>query len=371
MNRNVRLLMGTAMAAVLGLSSPAFAHDGHDHADEAPAASSNGPQRQPDGSVFLPKPSQRQIGVRTQLVKQQALARSHELAGKVIMDPNTGGKVQAMVMGRLVPGPDGLPHIGQTVRKGQVLAYIEPASGVLERSGQMALVAELRAAQALAQKRLTRLRELSDTVPRKELEAAESEVTSLAERARALSDGLAGRDVLKAPVTGVIASSAAVVGQVVDARELVFEVVDPTQLRIEALAYDPAMAQRLAGASLAVGGQKVPLRFLGAASSLRDQALPMLFKGSGESLSFLAVGMPVVVFVQEAATIPGYRVPSGALMKNPANQNIVWVKDQAERFEPRVVNLTPLDGTSIAVTSGLEDGDRVVVEHASLINQVR
>ncbi|MCH4590616.1 hypothetical protein L7A49_33005, partial [Achromobacter xylosoxidans] len=42
---------------------------------------------------------------------------------------------------------------------GQVLAYIEPASGVLERSGQMAQVAELRAGQALAQKRLARLRE--------------------------------------------------------------------------------------------------------------------------------------------------------------------------------------------------------------------
>lgn len=97
------------------------------------------------------------------------------------------------------------------------------------------------------------------------------------------------------------------------------------------------MAQNLAGAALAVGGQKVPLSFVGAASSLREQALPMLFKGTSESLSRLAVGMPVVVFVQEATTVPGYRVPSGALMKNPANQNIVWVKDQAERFEPRVV----------------------------------
>ena len=263
MKRNFRFLMTTAMAAALALAAPAFAHDGHDHGDEAPAASSNGPQRQPDGSVFLPKPSQRQIGVRTQLIKQEPLARSHELAGKVIMDPTTGGKVQAMVMGRLVPGPDGLPQIGQSVRKGQVLAYIEPASGVLERSGQMAQVAELRAGQALAQKRLARLRELSETVPRKEIEAAESEVNSLTERARALSGGLAGRDVLKAPVSGVIASSPAVAGQVVDARELVFEVVDPTQLRIEALAYDPAMAQNLAGAALAVGGQKVPLSFVG------------------------------------------------------------------------------------------------------------
>jgi len=44
MKRNFRFLMTTAMAAALALAAPAFAHDGHDHGDEAPAASSNGPQ---------------------------------------------------------------------------------------------------------------------------------------------------------------------------------------------------------------------------------------------------------------------------------------------------------------------------------------
>lgn len=43
MKRNFRFLMTTAMAAALALAAPAFAHDGHDHGDEAPAASSNGP----------------------------------------------------------------------------------------------------------------------------------------------------------------------------------------------------------------------------------------------------------------------------------------------------------------------------------------
>ena len=61
---------------------------------------------------------------------------------------------------------------------------------------------------------------------------------------------------MRAPVDGVIASAHAVVGQVLDAREQVFEVVDPARLRIEALAYDPAQAQDVAGASLALpGGQ--------------------------------------------------------------------------------------------------------------------
>jgi hypothetical protein len=50
---------------VLLSAMPAVAGDGHDHGDAPPAASGSGPKRQPDGSVFLPKPAQRQIGIRT------------------------------------------------------------------------------------------------------------------------------------------------------------------------------------------------------------------------------------------------------------------------------------------------------------------
>jgi multidrug efflux pump subunit AcrA (membrane-fusion protein) len=131
---------------------PAVAGDGHDHGDAPPAASGNGPKRQPDGSVFLPKPAQRQIGVRTLLVEPGELPRTHELAGKVVMDPNAGGKVQAIVAGRVTPGPRGLPLPGQQVKKGEVLAYVTPEVGGNSRS--------------LAESRLRRLRELSDTVPR-------------------------------------------------------------------------------------------------------------------------------------------------------------------------------------------------------------
>ena len=58
-------------------------------------------------------------------------------------------------------------------------------------------------------------------------------------------------------------------------------------------------------------------------------------------------------------------------VENPSNQIIVWVKEAPERFEPRVVTYEPLDGVSVAVTSGLSAGDRVVTQGASLLNQVR
>ncbi|MBU1351633.1 MAG: HlyD family efflux transporter periplasmic adaptor subunit [Gammaproteobacteria bacterium] len=367
-------LVALLAAAALHVPLAVQAGEGHDHGDAPPLATGNGPKRQPDGSVFLPKPAQRQLGVRTLVTAAGQHAKAFELAGTVVMDPNAGGKVQAVLAGRLEAGPKGLPGVGQAVRKGEVLAYVVPTAGAIERSNQLAQQAELRAARDLAARRVARLTELADTVPRKDIEAAESELHSLTQRLGAVGAGLTTRDALVAPVSGVIASANAVAGQVVDARELVFEVVDPARLRIEALAYDPAQAQGVAGATLAVGGQRVPLRFVGAARSLRDQALPMQFAADSAvlgTLAHLAIGQPVRVFVQSSDKVDGVQVPVASLLRNPANQTIVWVKESPERFEPRVVTYVPLDGTTVAVTSGLKPGDRVATQGATLINQVR
>jgi len=355
----------------LGVVTTSLAGEGHDHGDAPAAPSANGPQRLPDGSVFLPKPAQRQLGVRTLPTEATDLPRSFELNGKVVMDPNAGGKVQPLNAGRIEPGPRGLPNPGQAVRKGEVLAYVVPSAAPIERSNQAAQLAELRAAKSLADKRVARLKELADTVPRKDIESAESEAQSLAERIAAVGTGLSSREALVAPVSGVIASASAVAGQVVDAREVLYEIVDPARLRIEALAFDAAIAADVGSASLAVGNARVPLTFVGAARSLREQALPLAFRAEGKALATLAVGQPVRVFVQGKAKVKGIAVPVASLMKNPANQTIVWVKSAPERFEPRTVTVEPLDGVTVAITSGLKAGDRVATQGATLINKVR
>ncbi len=90
-------------------------------------------------------------------------------------------------------------------------------------------------------------------MPRKEIEAAGSEAASLAARIAAVGGGLSTREALLAPVSGVIASAYVVAGQVVDARELIFEIVDPSRLRIEALAFDAAIASNIGTATMALG----------------------------------------------------------------------------------------------------------------------
>jgi hypothetical protein len=370
MKRSPILISVVLLIALAGLTT-VHAGDGHDHGDAPAAPSANGPQRQPDGSVFLPKPAQRQLGVRTVATEASDLPRTVELGAKVLMDPNAGGKVQALNAGRIEAGPRGLPNPGQAVRRGELLAYVVPSAAPIERSNQAAQLAELSAAKSLADKRIARLRELADTVPRKEIEAAESEAASLAARIAAVGGGLSSREALLAPVSGVIASANVVAGQVVDARELVFEIVDPSRLRIEALAFDAALASNIGGATMAVGDRRVPLIFVGASRSLREQALPLAFRAQGAALDQLAVGQPVRVFVQTRDKVKGISVPVAALMKNPANQSVVWVKTAPERFEPRTVTIEPLDGVNAAVTSGLKPGDRVATQGATLINQVR
>lgn len=361
-----------AVVSLPGVVLPiAYAGPGHDHGDKSAEPSANGPQRLPDGTVFLPKPAQRQLGVRTMVTEVALLSRSVPLRGKVLIDPNAGGKVQPLNAGRIEPGPGGLPYPGQAVRKDEVLAYVIPSAQPIDRSNQAAQLAELRAARSLADKRLARLQSLSDTVPRKDIEAAQSEVGSLAARIAAVGGGLATREALVAPVSGVIASAFAVTGQVVDARELVFEIIDPTRLRIEALTFDAALATNVGSASFAAGSERVKLQFIGASRALRDQALPLTFLAEGDALANLAVGQPVSVFVQTKDQVSGISVPVTSLMRSPANLPIVWVKMAPERFEPRLVTTEALDGINVAVTSGVQAGERVVTQGATLINQVR
>jgi membrane fusion protein, heavy metal efflux system len=351
------------LLAACALTSAAASPD-HDHGHDAPAAaSSNAPKRQPDGSVFLPKPAQRQLQVRTIVVKAEQLPQVVELTGRVAADPNAGGKVQAMQPGRVEPGPRGLPSLGAAVRKGDVLAYVRAAESATP---------DLKMSLELARKKLARLEQLEGTVPQREIEAARVEVQSLTQRLSPDGGTLVAREALLAPVSGVIASANVVAGQVVEAREVLFEMVDPDRLNIEAQAFDASLAVNIADASAnPANGKGVSLQFVGAGRALKEGAIPLLFRLKPKTESTLAVGQPVKVLVQTRAKAKGHAVPASAVVKNPSNLDVVWVHAGAERFEPRTVRWSALDGATVAVLDGLADGARVVVQGASLLNQVR
>jgi hypothetical protein len=365
-------------ATVLALSSAHAAPGAHgpngEHLD-APGAGVNasGLARLPDGSVNVPKLAQRRMAIRTLLAPESEAAATVELPGRVIADPNASGRVQAVHGGRIEPGPRGLPVAGQAVKRGDVLAFVRHHAEPFALGAQQAQLAELRAQRQLAVQRVQRLEGLEGTVPRKEIEAARTEAASLAERERAIGATLGAREALIAPVSGVIARTDLAVGQVVEPRDVLFEVVDPARLLVEATTADATLTGRVAGAALQ-GVPEVKLRLLGASRALRDGVLPVTFgvgaAKPGTDLP-LAVGQPVTVVAQSRERIKGIVLPAQAVVRNPSNEPVVWIKSGAERFIPQPVLFRPLDASTVVVTQGLSADNRVVVQGAPLIAQIR
>ncbi|MFN9212464.1 MAG: efflux RND transporter periplasmic adaptor subunit, partial [Betaproteobacteria bacterium] len=326
-----------------------------------------------DGSVNVPKAAQRRMGIRTVLAPETTAARAVELPGRVIADPNASGRVQAVHGGRIEPGPRGLPVAGWTVRRGEVLAHVRHHAEPYALGAQQAQLAELRAQREIAERRVHRLEALEGTVPRKDLDAARAEARALAERERSIDASLAARETLVAPVAGVVARADLAVGQVIEPRDLLVEIVDPSRLLVEATTADAALAARIGGAHL-LGVPQAQLRLVGAARALRDGVLPLTFAVAGGVPGAplpLAVGQPVAVIATLDERLRGIVLPAQAVVRNAANEPVVYIKSGAERFIPQPVQYQPLDAATVLIEQGLGADNRVVVQGAPLIAQIR
>ena len=377
------LLVGSTLAVQVS------AHGGEDHGDEqkAPVAPApvaavdaqgqvtfNEPAlRLPDGSVFVPKSAQRQLSLRTRTALKGEFPRTVELNGRIVADPNAAGRVQTFQSGRIEAGPNGLAVLGQQVSKGQILAWLQPAATALERGTQQSALAELAAQESVLERRLARLQQLDGSVPQKDIEQAEIELAAFKKRKNAVGGSL-GREALVAPVSGVVSAANVAVGQVIDAQAVVFEIIDPKRLAVEALAYDPLLLDGLTKASAPIAGGILDLTFVGLGRTLKEQAMPVLFRVAmpkDGALPAVAVGQTLKVLAQTKASQAGVAIPAAAVVRNAANESVVWVHESAERFVSRKVKAAALDGHSVAVTDGLTGGERVVVQGAASLAQIR
>lgn len=366
------LLVAALTGALLShsaVASPGAHGPNGEHLDAPSTGAATGLARLPDGSVNVPKQAQRRMAIRTVMAMEGQHPMTVELNGRIGIDPNAGGRVQAPFSGRIEPGPKGLPVSGQRVEKGQVLVRISPAASAIERGNQQAQLADIRANRKLAEQRVKRLQSLEGTVPQKEIEAARAELASLAGRERAVFASVGGNEAVTASASGVIASANVLSGQIVEARDVLFEIVDPRRMVVDAVTTDASLASKIDKASLA-GISNVELRLLGGGLSLRDGALPLTFRASANNAP-LAIGQPVTVVAALKEKIKGIALPAEAVVRNPNNESIVWIKSGAERFIAQPVEFKPLDAKTVVVTKGLAPENRVVVSGTALINQIR
>ncbi len=361
-----------ALLAILASPLSIHAHGGADHAHPpaAPAPAGEVARRLPDGSLFMPKAMQHRLGVRTRPARVERHAEAFELAGVVVADPRAAAKVAAGQSGRIEAPDAGLPVPGQRVRRGERLAWLVPLASRLERAELDARLAGLAAELRLAEARHERYRQLEGVVAGKEIEAARVELESMRQRRDRLVAGASGREPVLAPVNGVIAASPVVPGQVVNAGDTLFELIDPERLVVEVLTHDAGLPARVVGAHARLAEDEVRLRFLGSSPRLRDLAWPMRFRreaGGGA----LAVGQSVTVVVVSDRILKGGAVPRAAVARDASGESLAWIKLGPERFAPRRVGVRALDAKRVLIVSGVDEGERVVVEAASLLGQVR
>ncbi len=364
------LILGALLAP-----PPASAHEGHDHgADAASPAALVGdvPRRLEDGSLFIPKPTQRLLEVRTAIVTSASVQPGVSFIGRVIADPNRSGLVQSINGGRIFAPEGGLSRLGQAVVKGQILAEVEPPlargdySDLAERSG------EIDQQIALAEAKLRRYEQLiaTNAVAQAQLDDARVELDGLQRRRASLKSTQREREVLRAPVAGIIASTRMVAGQVVEARDVLFHIIDPAGFWVEALAFDPRNAEAITGGHAVLeDGRILKLALEGKGRALQQHAIQLQF--SVEGPADLSLGMPVTVLAQRDRTITGKVVPKDGVVRGANGETLVFEHLEPERFMPRLVRTEPVDGERVLILAGIEEGARIVVRSAEILNQVR
>jgi membrane fusion protein, heavy metal efflux system len=366
------------IAALIGsvMASPALAGPGHDHGDgghdEAPAAAGgNTPRKLPGGGVFVPKSTQRLLGLRTKPAEATTSAQTRELIGTVVPDPSSFGQVQAPMDGQIEVSERGISYAGQKVQAGEVLALLSPSIPVADLGTMQQLRAEVDGKLIIAEQKLDRLTRIASVVAKSQIDDTKAELAALREQKRVLEPKDTQKIALKAPVSGIISVANVRAGQVVTARDTLFEIVDPDKLWVEGIG-DAGHGDGLISTATAVDseGHSLKLSYVGRSPTLRQQARPFLFRIE-DAHPELVIGAPVKVFVQSEGTAQGIELPLAAVVRGNNGLPQVWIKESPERFRPAEVKTQPLDGERLLVLAGIKPGDRVVTSAAELINQIR
>ena len=318
-----RSAAGIAAVMALGLlatqPSPSLAGPGgpdHSHG-EGTVSSEDGdaPKRRSDGLIFLPKPTQRLFELRTQRAETQDVSKTMGIAGVVISDPSARVFVQSTLGGTLSAPSSGMPVRGQTVKAGDILAVITPQNPSSANS--------------------------TAATP------------------------------MRAPISGVIASTFGTAGQTVSSGERIFEIIDPKRTRIEADLYQPiSMLPGIEALAEIPRQAAVPVTLQGTVPASSKQPMTAIFKTQGDSET-LPVDQRVRVVIPTGKTVRGFVVPREAVVQAYNGIHVVFRHVAPELFEPTPVRFEHLDATRVAVTAGIMDGDQIVVQGALLLNQVR
>ena len=236
------------------LAPRAFADDGHDHGSEPSTlmAAPNGggrdvAQRLPDGSVFVPKPTQRLLTIRTVVTDAERPGPHHRDAGPD--HPRPERQRRRAVLGRRPPLAAALGRLPAPRHAGEEGRRARLRDAARSRRSTSPTCASARASStsrspsssagsSASEKLAATRRGRPDAARRRQAELQRPARTAAPPWTRSGSQP----EALIAPVAGVIAEANAVAGQMASPGAMVFQIVDPARLWVEALSFEALAA---------------------------------------------------------------------------------------------------------------------------------
>ncbi|HEU5287363.1 MAG TPA: efflux RND transporter periplasmic adaptor subunit [Candidatus Limnocylindria bacterium] len=356
----------------------------HGNAAAAQAARETGGDA---GGVSFLKEQQWALDFATAVVQEQPVRESLRVPARIEARPGGAADVAAPIDGRLARVLD-LP-LGATVSRGQELARLQPPPSSpadlpqLQRAradAQTSLSLATRdreraerlvAAGAAPQKRLEDAR-AAEQQARAGLTAADASLAQFHAARGAGTPGAAGLFVVRAPVTGVIASRDATTGANVTAGTTLFRVVDASQVHVvgRVTEADASRVRLVTGGEIEVTGQatRTPAgRLVGVGRVLDPESRTLAITFAFDNrVAKLPVGQAVFLHLLMDAAAARPTVPAGAVVDD-AGRPIVFVQREGETFERRPVTLGPRAAGIVQILEGLSPGERVVTKGASLV----
>jgi len=353
--------------------------------DEASAKRAAAPEEEAPGAIGFLKEQQWPIDFATTAAKVEDLTPSATINAQIKPVPGREAKLTASTGGRLVLASTP-PTLGMAVKKGQVLAQIQPTVSAAGNIGTLqadvaAAKAELKAADA-AKARLERL-VASDSVPKRRLEEAEAGLevaraqlqaanTRLAAyqaSAGGTSRATAGAFRISSPIDGTLVEQNATEGETVSAGSLLFTVIDLDRVWVEGRVFEPDVPKFEDAANawftvegrntvFDIGGESGRLVTIGNVLDPRSRTVPVIYEVQNPDRK-IRIGQFAKLSVATGAPAPTLVVPEAALIQD-GNQTIVFVHESGEAFERRVVTIGARSRGLVEVEAGVKAGERVV-----------
>jgi len=338
--------------------------------------------------VELGMEAQKNVGLTIVQASQTQLTEYLHVAGTVQPIDSRVGHVSALSTGRL---HEILARAGDRVAEGQPLARldnIEAGDLAAQYLSARADLQKLRIQEAASARQAERSKSLAaiGAISQKELEFAEAERQATLEAIRAQQSVVAGLDAklkrlglpeadfqtssittIRSPFSGVVIEAHVAPGEVVDSGTELFSVADLSEVWVQAEVSGRDLGRVQVGQPALISVDTYPdERFSGRVSYVSDALDPKTRTARVRCVvankdwrlkmdMFASVDVPTT-FSRKVLAVPA------AAVQQVAGKSVVFVRESAERFRARNVQVGRVIDGQAEIVSGLATGDPVVLQ---------